>query len=109
MNNIHGMPTPFYAEKGNVCNGEPLPYGDAFQQAKEHGFDSVHDFVIALERDGLNGYLAYYKGKKIEVWAKTTYEAQTIACGIFKAKRQRDVDVMLCIKDGKQIEWTSTL
>jgi hypothetical protein len=53
----------------------------------------------------MNGYLAFYKGKKKEVYAATSYEAQTLAAKLFKVKekKQHEVTVVLCEKDGKQV------
>lgn len=39
-------------------------------------------------------YVAMYKGKTIEVEAASTYEAQKIAAGIFKAKKSHSVWIM---------------
>lgn len=51
----------------------------------------------------MNGYKAFYKGKSIEVYANTSLEAQEKASALFKAKKQYQVTVMLCEKEGKQI------
>jgi hypothetical protein len=50
----------------------------------------------------LNGYIAMYRGKKIEVYASTKLEAQLKAVKEFKAKKSWEVDVYLCEVDGKQ-------
>jgi hypothetical protein len=47
----------------------------------------------------MNGYIAMYRGKKIEVHAETSYEAQQKAVAIFKAKKSFDVSVYLCEKE----------
>ena len=59
--------------------------------------------AFASRRAGLNGYIAFYKGKKMEVEAKTSYEAQQIAAKAFKAKKPYEVSVVLAEKDGKQV------
>jgi hypothetical protein len=51
---------------------------------------------------GKNGYIAMYKGKKLEVYADTKYEAQQKAAQHFKAKKSYEVDVYLAELDGKQ-------
>jgi hypothetical protein len=51
----------------------------------------------------MNGYIAIYKNKQIEVYANTSYEAQKIAAAKFKSKKTYLVDVYLCEKDGKQV------
>jgi hypothetical protein len=47
----------------------------------------------------MNGYKCFYKSKSIDVYAQTSYEAQTNAAALLKAKHQRDVDVHLCERD----------
>ena len=62
----------------------------------------------------MNGYKCFYKGKSIDVYADTTYKAQTDAAVLFRAKRQGDIDVYLCEKNvdesgsGIQVEHTIT-
>jgi ABC-type thiamine transport system substrate-binding protein len=51
----------------------------------------------------MNGYLAFYKNKQIEVYANTSYEAQQKAAKEFKAKKSYDVSVVLCEKAGEQV------
>jgi hypothetical protein len=51
----------------------------------------------------MNGYKAFYKGREIEVRASTSYEAQTVAAALFKARKAYDVAVMLCEKQGEQV------
>ena len=53
---------------------------------------------------GLNGYIAFFRGKKIEVEAKSSYEAQQIAAKKFGARRESDVTVMLAEKDGQSVK-----
>lgn len=52
----------------------------------------------------MNGYVAFYKGRRTEVLAKTSYEAQKKATAFFKAKKSCAVTVMLVEKDGEQVE-----
>lgn len=51
----------------------------------------------------MNGYIAMYKGKKLEVYATTSYEAQKKAAVMFKAKKSYEVDIYLCEKEGVEI------
>jgi hypothetical protein len=51
----------------------------------------------------MNGYIALYKGKQIEVYANTSYEAQKLASTKFKAKKSYEVSVYLCELAGKQV------
>lgn len=50
-----------------------------------------------------NGYKAFYKGKTLDVYANTSYEAQQLAAIQFKAKKSYDVTVVLCESMGEQI------
>lgn len=51
----------------------------------------------------MNGYIAFYKGKQKEVYAKTSYEAQQKAALEFKAKKSYDVTIILCELAGEQV------
>jgi hypothetical protein len=41
------------------------------------------------------GYICFYRGKRIEVRALRSYDAQLAAAKIFKARKAYDVTVML--------------
>ena len=56
----------------------------------------------------MNGYIALYKGKQLEVYANTSYEAQQKASAQFKAKKSYEVDVYLCEKNAEQVITTLT-
>ncbi len=51
----------------------------------------------------MNGYIAFYRGKRIEVYANTSYEAQQKAAKEFKAKKSYEVTVALAEKDGEEV------
>ncbi len=51
----------------------------------------------------MNGYVCFYKGKKIEVYADSTYAAQQKAALLFKAKKSYEVNVTLAEKDGEPV------
>lgn len=51
----------------------------------------------------MNGYIAFYKGKRIEVYAPTLYEAQKLATRRFRARQPYEVTVVLAEKDGEQV------
>lgn len=51
----------------------------------------------------MNGYIAFYKGKKIEVHAQTSLEAQEEAAKRFRARKAYEVTVVLAEKDGDQV------
>lgn len=40
-------------------------------------------------------YIGFYRNKKCEVFAETSYKAQLAAAAIFKAKKSYEVTVML--------------
>lgn len=54
----------------------------------------------------MNGYIAFYRGKKLEVMADTSYRAQQKAAAQFKAKKSYEVTVMLAEKRGEQVTHT---
>lgn len=59
---------------------------------------------INQKKPGHNGYIAHYKGRAAEVWAKSSFEAQTLAAAHFKAKKSHEVSVMLAEKaDGSSV------
>ena len=51
----------------------------------------------------MNGYIAFYRGKRIYICADTSYEAQKMAAATFKAKKSYEVTVVLAEKDGQQV------
>ena len=51
----------------------------------------------------MNGYIAFYKGRKCEVHAETSYAAQLEAAKMFKAKKRFEVTVVLSEKDGQPV------
>jgi hypothetical protein len=56
----------------------------------------------------MNGYIAMYKGKKLEVYAETAYAAQQKAARMFNARKDYEVSVFLCEKDRVQVTHTAT-
>lgn len=51
----------------------------------------------------MNGYLAFWRSKIIEVHAETSYEAQQKAAALFKAKKTYEVAVVLAEKGGAPV------
>ena len=51
----------------------------------------------------MNGYICFYKGKRIEVQAETALKARDKAVAQFKASRAYQVVVVLAEKDGQQV------
>ena len=69
-------------------NKNPMPVPMPFTLEELNLPDKTND-------PALRPYIALYKGKKVEVMAPTSYEAQTIAAKLFKAKKSYEVDVYL--------------
>lgn len=53
-----------------------------------------------------NGYIAFYKGKQVEVMADTSLEAQSLAAHYWRVKKQYDVTVVLAEKKGQPVVHT---
>ena len=53
------------------------------------------------------GYIALYRGKRIELYAKSSYDAQLKAAAQFKAKKSYEVTVVLAEKDGQTVIHTA--
>ena len=51
----------------------------------------------------MNGYIAFYKGKSIEVNADTQLQARDLAAKEFKAKKAWEVTAVLAEKNGVQV------
>jgi hypothetical protein len=51
----------------------------------------------------LYGYVCFYRSKRVEVTASTTYEAQQKAAALLKAKKPYEVSVCLAEKAGEPI------
>lgn len=51
----------------------------------------------------MNGYVGFYRGKRAETEADTSYEAQKQLATILKAKNSWEVSVTLAEKDGEQV------
>ena len=49
----------------------------------------------------MNGYVCFYKGKRVEVYADSSYAAQQRAATLLKAKRSYEVTVVLAEKNGE--------
>ncbi len=51
----------------------------------------------------MKGYICLHKGKKYEVYAQTSYEAQLKCAQENKIKKGYEITVMLAEKDGQQV------
>ena len=54
-------------------------------------------------RNTLNGYVAFYRGRRAEVYAETSYQAQQSAAKLMKAKKAYEVAIVLAEKDGAPV------
>lgn len=57
----------------------------------------------------LNGYLCFYRGKKYEIYAETTYEAQVKCATENKIKKRTEITVILAERNGKCVPFTPTM
>lgn len=55
----------------------------------------------------MNGYVAFYKQQRIEVYANSSYEAQQKAAAILKARKSYEVTVVLAERNGEQVVHTA--
>jgi ATP-dependent DNA ligase len=55
--------------------------------------------------DEMNGYIAFHKGRRVEVYASSSYDAQQRAAAMLKVKATKsyEVTVVLAEKDGEQV------
>ena len=56
----------------------------------------------------MNGYVGFYKNKRVEVWAKTKYDAQCEIARILKVKKTFLINVELAELDGKPVVHTAS-
>ena len=59
-------------------------------------------------RKQLNGYVCFYKNRRVEVYATTSYNAQIEAARLLGAKRSYDVSVALAELNGTDYVHTAT-
>jgi hypothetical protein len=57
----------------------------------------------------MNGYIAFFNDRRIEIYADTSYQAQLKAVEIFKPSKSKRhlVSVHLAEKGGEQVEHTA--
>jgi hypothetical protein len=51
----------------------------------------------------MNGYVCFYKGKRVEVYADTSFQAQEKAAAMLKAKKSYEITVVLAERSGQQV------
>lgn len=70
-------------------------------------FDGLFAYMPAHEPcNKVCGYVAFYKGKRVEVRAFTKYSAQIEAAKLLGAKKSYDVAIELAEIDGEQVTHT---
>ena len=56
-----------------------------------------------LKVQKMNGYICYYKGKRFEIYADSTFEAQKKCAIDNNIKKRYEISVMLAEKNGVQV------
>jgi hypothetical protein len=56
--------------------------------------------------DGQNGYICFHKGKRYEIYANSTFEAQKRCAEQNKIKKRHEITVVLAEKNGKPVTHT---
>ena len=51
----------------------------------------------------MNGYICFYRGKRLEVYAETSLEARDKAAAQFKTRKAYEVTATLAEKNGEQV------
>ena len=51
----------------------------------------------------MNGYICFWRGKQIEVYADSSYAAQLKAAAILKAKKSYEITVVLAERAGAPV------
>lgn len=51
----------------------------------------------------MNGYICFHKGKKYEIYAESTFEAQKKCASENKIKKAYEITVILAEKDGNPV------
>lgn len=51
----------------------------------------------------MNGYVCFYKGKRVEVYADSIFAAQQQGATLLRAKRAYEVTVVLAEKNGETV------
>lgn len=64
--------------------------------------------ISTNQEEGKNGYIAFYNGKKIEVYANSSYEAQQKALKTFQSQSRKkiqgwEINVTIATKDGEDV------
>jgi len=64
---------------------------------------------MKTERQIQNGYVGFYKGRRFEVQADTSYQAQCIIAKQNRIKKAYEITVVLAEKDGEQVVHTPAM
>lgn len=56
----------------------------------------------------MNGYICFFNGRKVEVYADTVMEAKELAIGHFKPRRSQRhmISIVLAEKDGEPVTYS---
>jgi hypothetical protein len=97
-----------YCDAPGQLAGNMLTYTALVPKDKNYPGETEESPPGALESTdrapGDHGYVAFYKGKKMDVYATSSYAAQKKAAAAFGAKKSYEVNVVLAEKpDGSQV------
>ena len=56
----------------------------------------------------MNGYVAFYRGRQMDVYAESSIAARNKAAAAFKARKAYEVTVVLAEKEGAPVIHTAT-
>ena len=51
----------------------------------------------------MNGYIGFYRGKQYEIESDTSYHAQQAIAQKYNIKKDYEITVILCEKEGEQV------
>jgi len=89
------------SEKGNLLHEVPWKQGTSWNAPEKR--DGLWRFDMTENKEGLNGYVCFYRGKRIEVYSDSIYHAQLEAAKQFKAKKSYEVNVALAELHGEPV------
>ena len=55
--------------------------------------------TINTKQSGDSGYVAFYKGKRVEVYGKSLLAARTTVAKHFKARKEYDINILIAERE----------
>jgi len=65
--------------------------------------------MAAASKETTYGYVCFYRGKRFEVYAGSSYEAQTRCACENKIKKRSEITVVLAEKNGEPVPYAVTM